>query len=78
MGGLHYLTVHTVARHTSLGSPAVAAHLQANQTLALAELLFRELSPITLGFPVRVKRLKGEVEEDEASQACCHRNVKPL
>ena len=59
MSALHDLTVHTVARHTGLGSPAVAAHLQADQTLALAELLLAELSSIPLGFP-------GEVEEHGA------------
>lgn len=38
--GLHDLAVHAVACHTSLGRPAVAAHLQADQVLALAQLLF--------------------------------------
>lgn len=37
---LHDLAVHAIARHTGLGCPAVAAHLQANQTLALPKLLF--------------------------------------
>lgn len=76
MSGLHDLTVHTVARHTSLGSPAVAAHLQADQTLALAELLCAELSPIPLGFPVHVRQLQGEVVEHEASWACSCEDVK--
>lgn len=60
MGSLHDLTVHTVARHTGLGSPAVAAHLQANQTLALAELFLAELSSISLGFPMHAQQLQGQ------------------
>lgn len=63
MSGLHDLTVHTVARHTSLGRPAVAAHLQSDQTLTLAELLLAELSPIPLGFPIHEQQLQGEVQE---------------
>lgn len=57
MSDLHDLTVHTVTRHSRLGSTAVAAHLQADQTFALAELLLAELSPISLGFPA--EELKG-------------------
>ncbi len=76
MSGLHDLTVHAIARHTSLGSPAVAAHLQADQTLALAELLCAELSPIPLGFPVQVQQLQGEAEEQEASWAYCCEDAK--
>lgn len=60
MGSLHDLTVHTVACHTGLGSPAVAAHLQANQTLASAELFLTELSSISLGFPVHMQQLQGQ------------------
>lgn len=53
MTGLHDLTVHTVTRHSRLGSTAVAAHLQADQTFSLAELLLAELSSISLGFPAQ-------------------------
>ena len=50
---LHDLPVHAVARHPRLGGPAVAAHLQADQTLALPELFLRKLPPIPLGFPTQ-------------------------
>lgn len=56
---LHDLTVHAVARHASLRSTAVAAHLQADQGLALAQLLLAELSPIALSFPAHTKTYKG-------------------
>lgn len=55
---LHDLTVHAVARHASLRSAAVAAHLQADQGLALAQLLLAELSPIALSFPAHTKTYK--------------------
>ena len=48
---LHDLAVHAIARHAGLGCPAVAAHLQSDQTLTLAELLLSELPPVTLGLP---------------------------
>lgn len=55
---LHDLTVHAVARHASLRSAAVAAHLQADQGLALAQLLLAELSPIALSFPAHTETYK--------------------
>lgn len=53
---LHDLTVHAVARHAGLGSATVAAHLQADQGLALAQLLLAKLSPIALSFPAHAKK----------------------
>lgn len=63
------MTVHAVARHTSLGSAAVAAHLQADQALALAELLLAELSSISLGFPTHVEQLKCQVDKQQSIMA---------
>lgn len=61
---LHDLTVHAVARHAGLGSAAVAAHLQADQGLALAQLLLAELSPIGLSFPAYAKTDKKKDQAD--------------
>lgn len=49
--GLHDLAVHAVPRHASLGRPAVAAHLKADQVLAPAKLLFGKFPPVTLRLP---------------------------
>lgn len=69
------MTVHAVARHTSLGSAAVAAHLEADQALALAELLLAELSSISLGFPKHLEELKCEARKQRSIMAvtleCC-------
>lgn len=52
---LHDLAVHAVPSHARLGRPAVAAHLQADQVLAPAQLLFGKFPPVTLRLPeVRV------------------------
>lgn len=40
-----------VARHASLGGPSVAAHLQANDVLALLQLALCEFPLVLLGFP---------------------------
>lgn len=69
--GLHNLPVHPIARHSRLGSPAVAAHLQADQAPTLAELFLAELPTISLGFPVRAQHTQSEEEEPEASRTCC-------
>ena len=52
---LHDLAVRSVACHARLRGPAVASHLQTNQTLALTKLVLRELSPVTLGFPTQAR-----------------------
>lgn len=49
--GLHDLAVHAVPSHASLGCAAVAAHLQADQVLSLAQLLFGKFPPVTLRLP---------------------------
>lgn len=48
---LHDLAVHAVTRHASLGRPAIAAHLQADQVLAPAQLLFGKFPPVALRLP---------------------------
>lgn len=48
---LHDLARHAIACHARLRRPAVAAHLQADQALALTKLLLGKLAPMPLGFP---------------------------
>lgn len=47
----HYLSWRPVARHPRLRRTAVTAHLQANQSATLTQLLLRELPPVTFSFP---------------------------
>lgn len=48
---LHYLAWHAVPPHARLRRPRVSAHLHANQTAALTQLLLRKLPPVSLSFP---------------------------